>query len=385
MGRHAEVIGGGIGGLTAATALAIDGWTVRLHERQPEIRAVGAGIYVWDNGLAALDAVGAFEEATRGAHIGPAVEARSRTGRTLYRIGINGPGQPRCYTLLRDRLIDALVRAAGRAGVEPVTNSRAVRADPDGTVTFDDGRSATADLVVAADGVHSRLRDQLGIAVRRKRMRQGAARLMVPATDDCFTPEDRVKHLEYFQGSRRLLYTPCTPDQIYLALVADADDPSITGTTVDITSWTRGFPGIAPLLRTAEGIPLRWDTFEYIRLASWSRGRVALLGDAAHAQPPYLGQGGGTAMTNAVSLAGTVGRRGMSLTDALTAWEREQRPDVERTQRMSYRMRLLNAVPDVVRDPLLSLAGRSSGFADAQLAATRLRPAANGSTSSKKE
>lgn len=262
MGRHAEVIGGGLGGLTAATALANDGWTVRLHERQPEIRAVGAGIYVWDNGLAALDAIGAFAAATRGAHIGPAVEARSRTGRTLYRIGINGPGQPRCYTLLRDRLIDALVRAAGRAGVELVTNSRAVRADPDGTVVFDDGHSVTADLVVAADGVHSRLRDQLGIPVRRKRMRQGAARLMVPATDDCFTPEDRVKHLEYFQGSRRLLYTPCTPDQIYLALVADADDPSITGTTVDITSWTRGFPGLAPLLRTAEGIPLRWDTFE---------------------------------------------------------------------------------------------------------------------------
>lgn len=90
-------------------------------------------------------------------------------------------------------------------------------------------------------------------------------------------------------------------------------------------------------------------------------------------------------MTNAVSLAATVGRPGVALTDALTAWEREQRPNVERTQRTSYRMRLLNAVPDAVRDPLLSLAGRSSGFADAQLAATRLRPAANENTSAKKE
>ncbi|MCP2298931.1 2-polyprenyl-6-methoxyphenol hydroxylase [Nocardia amikacinitolerans] len=377
MGRHAEVIGGGIGGLTAATALALGGWTVRLHERQTEIRAVGAGIYVWDNGLSALEAIGAYREATLGAHIGPAVEARSRTGRTLYRIGINGPGQPRCYTLLRDRLIEALVHAAERAGVELVTDSRAVSADPVGTVAFDDGRTATADLVIAADGVHSRLRDSLGMATRRVRMRQGAARLMVPASPDYFPAEDLVKHLEYFQGRRRLLYTPCTPEHIYLAVVSDVDDPSTRGSSIDFESWVRSFPSLENLLRRAEGIPIRWDTFEYIRLRSWSCGRVAFLGDAAHAQPPYLGQGGGTAMTNAVSLAATVGRPGLALGEALAAWEREQRPDVERTQRTSYRMRLLNAVPDAVRDPLLSLVGRTSGFADSQLAATKLRPTAS--------
>lgn len=120
---NATVIGGGIGGLTAATALARRGWTVRLHERQPEIRAVGAGIYVWDNGLLALESIGAFAEATHGAHIGPAAEARSHRGKTLYRIAINGDGQARCYTLLREVLIRALVNAAHDAGVELVTNS----------------------------------------------------------------------------------------------------------------------------------------------------------------------------------------------------------------------------------------------------------------------
>lgn len=180
--RHAEVIGGGIGGLTAATALARNGWTVRLHERQTAIRAIGAGIYVWDNGLSALEEIGAFADATRGAHIGPAVEARSRTGRTLYRIDINAEGGPRCYTLLRDRLIDALVQAATRAGVELVTDSAAVVAEPDGRVEFKDGRVTNADLVVVANGVHSRLRDRLGLTARRIQMREGAARLMVPAS-----------------------------------------------------------------------------------------------------------------------------------------------------------------------------------------------------------
>lgn len=374
--RHADVIGGGIGGLSAATALALAGWRVRLHERQPAIRAVGAGIYVWDNGLSALAAIDAYDEATAGAHIGPAVEARSRSGRTLYRIDINGPGGPRCYTLLRDRLIAALVRAAERAGVDLITESRAVAAAPDGTVTFDDGRTSTADLVVAADGVHSRLRDGLGLTHRRVRMRQGAARLMVPA-GDYLPADDLPKHLEYFQGRRRLLYTPCTPEHVYLALVSDADDPATTGTRLDLASWRRSFPGLGDLLDSTGGIPIRWDTFEFIRLRSWSCGRVALLGDAAHAQPPYLGQGGGTAMTNAVSLAATLARPGLDLPAALTTWEREQRPGVERTQRTSYRMRLLNTVPDAVRDPLMGLLGRTSGFADTQLAATRLRPASS--------
>jgi 2-polyprenyl-6-methoxyphenol hydroxylase-like FAD-dependent oxidoreductase len=372
--RHATVIGGGIGGLTAAAALARHGWTVRLHERQPEIRAVGAGIYIWDNGLFALDSIGAFAEATHGAHAAPAIEARARTGRLLYRIGINGEGQPRCYTLLRDVLIAALVRSAREAGVELLTGSAATAVRADGTVEFDAGGTETADLVVVADGVHSRLRDSLDLAYRRIRMRQGAARLMIPASSAHVPSRDAVKHLEFFQGRRRLLYTPCTPDLVYLALVCDADDPAIRGSHVDVAQWRRSFPGLAPLLEATADIPIRWDTFEHVRLAAWSRGRVALLGDAAHAQPPYLGQGGGTAMTNAVALAATVSRPGLTLREALETWERDTRPGVERTQRTSYRMRLLNLVPDLLRDPLLTVAGRTSGFAAAQLAATRLRP-----------
>ncbi|WP_280358776.1 FAD-dependent oxidoreductase [Nocardia otitidiscaviarum] len=373
--EHAEVIGGGIGGLTTAAALARRGWTVRLHERQPEIRTVGAGIYVWDNGLHALSEVGAFADATAGAHVGPAIEARSHTDRSLYRIAINGPGQPRCYTLLRDRLIAALVRAAERAGVELCTGSTALAAHPDGTVEFTDAPGVTADLVVVADGVHSFLRDRLGIGYRRFRLRQGAARLMVPASDTALSHADRANHHEYFHGRRRLLYIPCTADQVYLAFVADRDDAGTVGARIDTASWMRDFPTLEPLLAAADGPLIPWDNFEFVRLDSWSRGRVALLGDAAHAQPPYLGQGGGTAMVNAVALAAAVSRPSGAPADALPDWERAQRPDIERTQRTSYRMRLLDAIPDAVRTPLLGLAGRTAGFTESQLAATRMRPA----------
>ena len=372
--RHAEVIGGGIGGLTAATALAQHGWTVRLHERQSAIRAVGAGIYVWDNGLSALESIGAFDTAADGAHLGPAFEAHGHHGRVLYRLDINSPGHPRCYTLLRDKLIDALVSAATEAGVELMTDSAAVAATPDGALVFEDGSTGSAELVVAADGVHSRLRDHLGQPGHRIRMRQGAARMMVPMSSEYFSPEDAIKHHEFFHRNRRLLYTPCTADEVYLAFVSNVDDAATRGSHIDVTSWQRSFPTLGPLLDATRDVPfLRWDTFEYIRLSSWSQGRVAFLGDAAHAQPPYLGQGGGTAMTNAVALAATVSRPGRSVHDALVEWEREHRPGVERTQRTSYRMRLLNVVPDAIRNPLLSLAGRTSTFTNSQLAATRLR------------
>ncbi|MEU6058869.1 NAD(P)/FAD-dependent oxidoreductase [Streptomyces sp. NPDC047097] len=376
--RTATVVGGGIGGLTAAAALARNGWQVRLHERLPAIRAIGAGIYLWDNGLFALDTIGALETATAGAHVAPAVEMRARNGKAFLTVNVNTEDGPRCLTVLRDQLVTALVDAAEAAGVVLVTGSAATAVRPDGTVHFAAAEPERADLVVVADGVHSRLRDSVDLAYTRIRMPQGAARMMIPAPAGGPAAGDAVRHLEYFHGRRRLLYTPCTPEQVYLAFTCDADDPAIDGSFVDTGAWSRSFPGMAGVLEAADGVPVtRWDTFEYVRLSRWSRGRVAFLGDAAHAQPPYLGQGGGTAMTNAVALAAAVSRPGPTLPAALAAWERETRPGVERTQRTSYRMRLLNRVPDSVRNTLMGLAGRTSRYIDAHLAATRLRPGTN--------
>ncbi|MEU0359532.1 FAD-dependent oxidoreductase [Streptomyces cyaneofuscatus] len=373
--RKATVVGGGIGGLTAAAALARGGWHVRLHERLPAVRAIGAGIYIWDNGLFALDAIDALEPATAGAHVAPAVEMRTRDGKPFLTIAVNGKEQPRCLTLLRDQLITALLDAAQAAGVEVFTDSSATSVRPDGTVHFAEADAERADLVVVADGAHSRLRDSVDLAYTRVRMTQGAARMMIPAAAGTLPAGDAVRHLEHFHGRRRLLYTPCTPDQVYLAFTCDADDRAVDGPYVDTDAWSRSFPGMAEVLRAADGVPVtRWDTFEYVRLSRWSRGRVAFLGDAAHAQPPYLGQGGGTAMTNAVALAAAVSRPGVTLPAALAAWERGTRPGVERTQRTSYRMRLLNRVPDGIRNTLIGVAGRTSRYTDAQLAATRLRP-----------
>ncbi|WP_436698864.1 FAD-dependent oxidoreductase [Nocardioides sp. BYT-33-1] len=366
--RVAEVIGAGIAGLSTATALAQRGWTVTLHERQDAVRAVGAGIYLWDNGLAALEGLGAFDEATRGAHIAPAVEARSSTGRTLYRIPINEAGGTRCFTVLRETLISALRNAAQTSGVTLRTDAQCLAADPDGVVTFADAERR-ADLVVCADGVGSRLRDRLGLVSERVQMREGAARMMVPVE----AAGGLDVHAEYFGTRRRVLVTPCTSELVYVALVGEAPGDTAPGSN-PADGWDEEFATLGPLLRARPESVVPWGRFELVRLTAWSRGSVAFLGDAAHAQPPYLGQGGGTAMMNALSLADIVTAT-PDIPEALRIWERVQRPAVERTQLTSYRMRTLDRLPNALRSALLVTAGRVPGVMSSSLAATRERPA----------
>ncbi|WP_430336133.1 FAD-dependent oxidoreductase [Rhodococcus sp. ACT016] len=372
--RTAEVVGAGIGGLTAATALAQRGWKVRLHERNEEIRAIGAGIYVWGNGLASLEALGLYDDAVVGAHIGPSLESRDHHGRTVERIDINGPGQPRVKTIMRDRLIGALVDGAVRAGVDIVTGSEITSVDPSGSVVDSAGSTVHADLVVAADGVNSKIRDAFDLVEERVRMRQGAIRLTVPRSEAFVAPEDAGRYLEFFSGRRRILYTPSSATTLYVALVADTDDRPATQVPVDIETWARSFPQLETLVHSLADIPARWDTFEFIKLKSWSVGNVAILGDAAHAQPPYLGQGGGCAMMNALGLADTVTLNPGSVADALRTWESRERPTIEHTQRWSYGLRLLNNIPDAARSPLLSAGGRIHRLGRSRLRAAMTTP-----------
>src|SRR5579862_2967450 len=107
--RHAEIVGAGFAGLTAACALAQRGWGVRVHERGDRLRTTGAGIYIYENGLRVLEAVGALDEAIRGASIARTREVRDDRNRLL---SVHHWGQSgRVYSILRQRLINALAAA----------------------------------------------------------------------------------------------------------------------------------------------------------------------------------------------------------------------------------------------------------------------------------
>src|SRR5262249_59172791 len=119
-------------------------------------------------------------------------------------------------------------------------------------------------------------------------------------------------------------------------LTCTARDAAARATPIDPSVWARSFPWMRPLLERmradADWEQARWDRFQTVHLKRWSSGRVAVLGDAAHAMPPYLAQGAGHAMMNALGLAVAVDEAA-DLPSALARWDRRERPLTVHTQR----------------------------------------------------
>ncbi len=351
--RHVEIIGAGFAGLTAACAFAQRGWSVRVHERADRLRTTGAGIYIYENGLRVLEAVGAYEAAVRGAPFAHTREVRDDQNRTISTHRWQGS---RVFSIVRQTVINALAEAATKSGAEIVTNSAAVAATSAGEVTLSDGKRLKADLVIGADGTNSRIRDSLGLTAVRKPLVDGCTRLLIPKIPE-EEGQEGATTIEYWSGSRRLLYTPCSPTEVYIALVMLDSDPIGKAVPVDKDAWKSWFPHLEPLIERLGGEG-RYDRFEYIRLKRWSAGRVAIIGDAAHALPPNIGQGGGCAMMNALAMAVYLDKE-RDVPAALEVWERNERPLTEHTQRISLMLGWPATWPPFLRAKALEFAGKS--------------------------
>lgn len=355
--RHAEIAGGGIAGLTAAIALAQRHWTVRVHERSPALRPEGAGIYIWENGLRVLTAIGAHDEAVAGCHRGWMRETRDDRNRVVAVARWSAEPGRRVVSVARMQLLRALFRRAQELGVEIEFGGEAVAAQPDGELVLSGGERRKADLVIAADGINSKVRDSLGLLRSRKRHADGAIRLMIPRLAAERSTDEGRKYIEYWSGFRRILYTPCSADDLYLALTTLDRDEAGKRLPLDKAAWTRSFPHLAALIdRIGDGA--RWDCFETVKLTQWSRGRVAIIGDAAHAQAPNLGQGGGCSLMNALALAVTLDET-ESIEEALQRWEQRERPLTDHTQRVSALYSKVTTLPPLLRSVTLNWLGKS--------------------------
>jgi 2-polyprenyl-6-methoxyphenol hydroxylase-like FAD-dependent oxidoreductase len=351
--RHVEIVGAGFAGLTAACALAQRGWKVRIHERSDRLRTTGAGIYVYENGLRVLEAVGAYAAATHGAPFAHTREVRDDRNRV---ISVHRWQGSRVFSIVRQTVINALAESATLSGAEIVLNSEAVSATPDGVLTMADGRTIKADLIVAADGTNSNLRDSLGLLAKRKFLVDGCTRLLIDKTPDEMN-QDGATTVEYWSGSRRVLYTPCSETEVYIALTMLDSDEAAKEIPVNREIWKRWFPHLETLIGRIRAAG-RYDQFEYIRLKRWSAGKVAVIGDAAHAIPPNIGQGGGCAMMNALSLAVYLDRE-HDTPKALETWEKNEREITDHTQRVSLMLGWPTTWPPYIRAKTLALAGKS--------------------------
>ena len=348
----AIIAGGGLGGLATAAALAQRDWDVTVYERQSELRAVGSGIYIWENGLRVLETLGAYEGAVSGAFHGTHFEQRDNHNRVIESAAI--PADRRLITTQRSQLLGALEKACIDANVTIKTCCEVVGATPRGQLQLATGELVRADLAVGCDGVWSKVRQSLGLTASHEQTLEGALRTMIPAEPGDMDAADANKYIENWNAERRLLITPVNAAQTYLALTCPSTDTQAKNTVVDKDLWARAFPAWSHLIQRI-GQQTSWGVYSTIKCTAWSSGRTVILGDAAHAQPPNLGQGGGMAMQNGLALAIALQnvRSSEQIPDALEQWELRERAIVEHCQKWSCLYGEVSFLPDEVRTAVI--------------------------------
>lgn len=349
--RSAIVVGGGIGGLLTAAALVKRGWKVEVLERAAEFKEVGAGISLWANGLRALDEVGVGEAVREQALTETQAGIRDVSGRWLSRTDTEelarrfGP----LVMLHRADLLDTLLRAVPAEVLRPGTE--VIRVGADGEVEHSGGVSH-ADLVVGADGIRSTVRRSVWPGGPSPRYAGYTTWRLVAA------PEGAVDFGgESWGKGERFGIAPLPDGRVYCFAVANrpAGERVPGGELAEVRRrfghWHDPIPAL--LNATAEEAVLRNDIEELPALPAFVSGRVALLGDAAHAMTPNLGQGAGLAMEDAVTLAALLDLH-PTVEAALQAYDRDRRP---RTQMIVRRSRRIGAIAQWGFAPAVALRG----------------------------
>ena len=344
MGRtEIAVIGGGIGGLTAALALARRGREVAVYEQARELAEVGAGLHVSPNGLKVLYALGLEQELAGVASRPRSIVARHfATGVANFENAFDDDFDARYgapfISLHRADLLAILVGAvAAEPRVRLALDARAVRVDEASTgasVVFQDGSRTSADAVVAADGVHSQLRANMHGGITTKFTGHVAYRGMA-ATAELPAGLVEPKFNIWVGPGRHFVAYPVRRGELinYVALVEEAGWTEESWTTkADNNVLAAAFEGWHETVRALVGHTLRGQCYKWALLGRdplpyWSTERLTLLGDAAHPMVPYLAQGAVMAIEDAWVLAACLA----NAADAAAAFDTYERARRERT------------------------------------------------------
>lgn len=331
---NALVIGGGIGGLAVAVALARRGVAVTVLEQASHIAEVGAGLQISPNGLAVLRALG-LEGALRqrSAVRGRAVVLRDfKVGKTVARLDLTRLAKDqRYYFMHRADLVDVLAGAAKRANVsfELAAQVASVRPGALPVVQMTDGSTRRAELVVAADGIHSVARPVLNGADQATFTGQVAWRALVP--NSVSHPDEA--HVTMGPGRHLVSYPVRGGAMVNLVAVEERDTWAAEGWNhkddpEHLRTAFAGFGGDAKRLLDAVNDVTLWGLHRHPVATTWQRESVVMLGDAAHPTLPFLAQGANMALEDAWMLADHIAR--LPRDEALSAYQAARIPRVTR-------------------------------------------------------
>ncbi|PVC94070.1 FAD-dependent monooxygenase [Streptomyces sp. CS014] len=342
--RHAVVAGGGIGGLTAAVALSRRGWRVTVCERASALTGIGAGIVLAPNALRALESIGLGPAVSAGEPLAGALGLRtpdgawlSRTGATASRYGVPARAVHRGFLI--DALAAALPPGALRLGVSVGGVDEAAEG---AVVVRTSAGELRADAVVAADGLRSALRGQL--FPRHPGPRYAGETGWRAVLSGAGLPA--LPSAETWGRGERFGIVPLVDGRVYVyatAVAGPGTRPADHRAELvrRFGAWHDPIPALLERLDRREPGPVTVLHHDFHELAEplprFHSGRVALLGDAAHAMTPNLGQGGCQAIEDAVVLAYLLAG-GTGVPAALAAYTEARLGRTTRISRRSRRM-----------------------------------------------
>jgi salicylate hydroxylase len=311
---RAVVVGGGLGGLAAALALARTGIDVGVYEQAQQLAEVGAGVSLAPNGLRMLERLGVGEQVRRAGARYVSAQLRFSDGRPVRhepdqftRPGQNiGIHRADLLALLAGRLPPGMVRTGHRCtGFSQDAGSA--------TAVFADGTTATADVVIGADGIHSVLQGFVVAPAQPVFSGVVAYRGLVPRVAGY--PADALrmwvgqsKHFLVFpvRAGELLNYVGFVPSgaEVRESWSAPGDPAALAA---HFAGWDPVIGEVIAAISGPGGTGFQWGMYDRAPLPKWSSGRLTLLGDAAHPMLPHLGQGVNQALEDAVTLATLLG------------------------------------------------------------------------------
>lgn len=344
---HILISGGGIGGLTAALALARNGAKVDVFEQAAELGEVGAGLQQGPNAMHVHAALGIDKDIQAAAFEPDSIEFRDhKTGKSLLSNPLKGAHESRYgqsyLHVHRADLHNILLQAVRNAGVTIYLNHPIESYEQDNGTAFATARGKTfsGDILIGADGIKSKIRLQMLGPEKNTYTGHVAWRGIVPASK---LPEGRIPACaNNWLGPKRhfVSYYIRGGEFINFVAIEERDDwaEESWSQAGDLSELRAAFAGwdsrVTKLLDACEECFL-WGLYDHPPLAGWTDGRVALLGDAAHPMLPFMAQGASMAIEDGWVLAQCIDRQRDDSQAALKAYERARYARATQVQKMS--------------------------------------------------